>query len=156
MLLRNTLRGLFQFILCHRFFTLLSSAVFMLWAIEVAQRYQEQTRLNVSNCTRLKFGSDLTFAIVNFNISTYSMFALYPRSWYYSGAALEVRSVALLHTFLRCRCQRAVLRHGWDESYLLSSLFSLSFSSSTSSRSMAGIVTSNANLSCALAVEITD
>ena len=103
MLLRNTLRGLFQFILCTHFFTLLSSAVFMLWAIEVAQRYQEQTRLNVSNCTRLKFGlcnvSDLTFAIVNFNISTYSMFALYPRSWYYSGTVLEVRSVALLHTF---------------------------------------------------------
>lgn len=43
-----------------------------------------------------------------------------------------------------------------DESYLLSSLFSLSFSSSTSSCSMAGIVTSNANLSCALVVEITD
>ena len=90
------------FLLCTHYFTLLSSAIFMLWAIEVAQRYQEQTRLNVSNCTRLKFGSDLTFAIVNFNISTYSMFALYPCSWYYSGAALEVRSVALLHTFLRC------------------------------------------------------
>ena len=87
------------FLLCTHYFTLLSSAIFMLWAIEVAQRYQEQTRLNVSNCTRLKFGSDLTFAIVNFNISTYSMFALYPRSWYCSGAALEVRSVALLHTF---------------------------------------------------------
>lgn len=36
----------------------------------------------------------------------YSMLALYPRSGYYSGASLEVRSVALLlTTFLRCRCQ---------------------------------------------------
>ncbi len=32
-------------------------------------------------------------------MSIYSMFALYPRSEYYSGASLEVRSVALLHTF---------------------------------------------------------
>lgn len=32
-------------------------------------------------------------------MSFFSMFALYPRSGYYSGAALEVRSVALLHTF---------------------------------------------------------
>ena len=32
-------------------------------------------------------------------MSIYSMFALYPRSGYYSGASLEVRSVALLHTF---------------------------------------------------------
>ena len=29
-------------------------------------------------------------------MSFFSMFALYPRSGYYSGAALEVRSVALL------------------------------------------------------------
>ena len=32
-------------------------------------------------------------------MSIFSMFVLYPRSGYYSGAALEVRSVALLHTF---------------------------------------------------------
>ena len=32
-------------------------------------------------------------------MSIYSMFALYPRSGYYSDASFEVRSVALLNTF---------------------------------------------------------
>lgn len=44
-------------------------------------------------------------------MSIFSMFALYPRSGYYSGAALEVRSIALLHTFFTLLSSAAVLRH---------------------------------------------
>ena len=44
-------------------------------------------------------------------MSIFSLFALYPRSGYYSGAALEVRRNALLYTFFTLLCSAAVLRH---------------------------------------------